>query len=179
MTHDIRDFNDDWREVAESIPFDRYGDITANVGEQTFKILRISRYSEEIDGDRAMVSTASRDFTDAQAFYTHITRDAHVSRVITLRGKPAYVLEPGPQVIKFKAAREGVSVKEFIAAAREGALGRLIAEAALREEKSARLVAEAKVKMLEERINELHEEEAILNFELRAARRELASRGMD
>lgn len=178
-TFDIKAFNEDWREVAESVPADRYGNIVASAGGEDFKILRISHYDEDVDGGRKMVDTASRDFDDAQAYFSHVTRDAHLTRAITLRGKRKFVLEPGPQVIGFKAAREGVSVKTFIAAAREGILGRRIAEMAIREEKDARLLAEAKVQVLEARIQDLKEETAMLNIELRAARRELASRGAE
>ena len=178
-TFEYKDFSDDWREIAESVPADRYGDITATAGGQAFKILRISHFDADVDGGKMMVETAARDFSDASPYFSHITRDAHVSRIITLRGKPKFVLEPGSQVIKFKAAREGVSVSKFIAAAREGSLGRRIAEEAIREEKTARLCAEAKVLALTERLKDIEEETAMLNIELRAARKELALRGAE
>ena len=178
-TFDMKAFNEDWREVAESVPVDRYGNIVASAGGEDFKILRISHYDEDVDGGRKMVNTASRDFDDSQAYFSHITRDAHVARAITLRGKRKFVLEPGSQVIPFKAAREGVSVKTFVAAAYEGALGRRIAELAIREEKDARLLADARVRVLEARLKDVEEEAAMLQFELRAARRELASRGAE
>lgn len=178
-TFNIKDWNDDWREVAESVPADKYGNIVANVDGQDYKILRVSHFDEDVDGGKTMLDTAARTFDDAQAYFSHITRDAHVARALTVRGHRRFVLEPGPQVIPFKAAREGVSVKKFVAAAREGALGRRIAEAAIQEEKDARLVAEAKVAVLTARLKDIEEEAAMLQYELRAARRELASRGAE
>ena len=70
-------------------------------------------------------------------------------------------------------------MSKFIAAAREGSLGRRIAEEAIREEKTARLCAEAKVLALTERLKDIEEETAMLNIELRAARKELALRGAE
>ena len=178
-TFSFKDFTTSWRDVIDSTPTDRYGHVVAGVGGVDFNILTVSHFDDDVDGDRTLIETASRDFDDGSAYFTHITRDALVGRVITHRGRPRYVIEPGPDALDYIATREGVSVKRLIRAAREGELGRRLAAVAIREEKHKRVMAEATTITLNGRIKDLEDEIGLLVTERNHLQRELARRGAE
>jgi hypothetical protein len=178
-TFAFKDFTADWRDVIESTPPDRYGHVVAAAGGADFKILTVSHFDNDIDGDRALIETASRDFDDGSAYFTHITRDALIGRMITHRGRPRYVIEPGPDALDYMAAREGVSAKRLVRAAREGELGRRLSAMAMREEKRKRNAAETTIAALNGRIQELEDEIGMLVKERNHLQRELARCGAE
>lgn len=176
---DFKDFAADWRGIIESTPADRYGHVIARTDGDEFKILTVSHFDPDVDDEQKLIETASRDFDDSSAYFMHITRDVLVGRTITHRGKPRYVIEPGPDALDYMAAREGVSVKRLIRAARRGELGRRLAGIAIRDEKRRRVAAEATIAALDSRIHELEEEIGSLVQERNHLQRELARRGAE
>ncbi|MER9638362.1 hypothetical protein [Mesorhizobium sp. M0228] len=129
-----------WREVAEEVPAGDYAPINVERDGVSYEILRISNFDPQIDGERRCVRTGAREFDDRVALFTHLTRDIGLVRVISLRGRPRWVLEPGADSLEWVADVEGVSVRELTLAAREGALGRHVARLLRRRERRSREV---------------------------------------
>lgn len=171
----LKEFVEDWREVMESTPRDRYGSVVSPLGGREFTILTISHFDDDVDGTRPLIETSSREFDDGSAYFIHTTRDAQLARVITHRGRRRYVVEPGPDALDYMAGREGVSKARLLRAARDGELGRRLA----RGENRKRRDAEATIAALNDRIRDLEEEIAALDSERRHLSRELAGRGAE
>ncbi|MER8817197.1 hypothetical protein NKJ36_25040 [Mesorhizobium sp. M0142] len=126
-----------------------------------------------------MVRTSAREFDDKVALFSHLTRDIGLVRVITIRGRPRFVLEPGADVLDWAADVEGVSVRELAQAVREGSLGRRVARLVQRHERRSRQVVEAQVQALRERAEDAEAEAALLRAELSVRERDLARFGAD
>lgn len=167
----------DWRRIAADVPEGHYQPITVERGDRTYEILRVSAFDLELDGERRVVRTGAREFDDKVALYSHLTRDIGLIRVIAMRGRPQYVLEPGADVLNWAADVEGVSLRELAQAVREGALGRHVARLVQRRERRSREFVEAQVQALRERAEDAEAEAALLWSELRARERDLARSG--
>ncbi|ESY96673.1 hypothetical protein [Mesorhizobium sp. LNHC229A00] len=163
-----------WREVAEEVPAGRYVPINVERDGVSYEILRISNFDPQIDGERRFVRTGAREFDDRVALFTHLTRDIGLVRVISLRGRPRWVLEPGADSLEWLADVEGVSVRELSLAAREGALGRRVAGLVRRRERRSREVLEAQVQALRERAEDAEAEAALQRAELQTKERDLS-----
>lgn len=169
----------DWRRVAEAIPEGHYEPITVEREGRDYDILHVSVFDPIIDGERRVVRTGAREFDDKVALFSHLTRDIGLVRVIAVRGRPRFVLEPGADVLDWTADVEGVSVGELAQAVREGALGRRVARLVLVRERRSREVLQAQVQALRERSEDAEAEVALLRAELRARERDLARYGLE
>lgn len=169
----------DWRNIADEVSAGRYESIEVEREGTTYEILRISAFDREIDGGRRAVRTGARTFDDKTALYTHLTRDTGIVRFITMRGNPAYVLEPGSHAVEWAADVEGISVAEMALVVREGALGRQVARLVRRGERQSRDILAAEVAALRQRAEDAEDEAVILRAELRARERDLSRLGQD
>jgi hypothetical protein len=169
----------DWRRIAEEVPDGHYEPITVARDQREYEILRISAFDPTIDGERRVVRTGSREFDDKVALFTHLTRDIGLVRVIAIRGRPRFVLEPGADVLEWAADVEGVSVRELAQSVREGELGRRVARLVLRRERRSREIIEAQVQALRERAEDAETEATLLRAELHARERDLARYGAE
>ena len=143
-----------------------------------YEVLHISIFDPEIDGERRVVRTPVRVFDDKLALFTRRTRDIGLVRVIAVRGRPRYVLEPGADALDWAADVEGVSVRVLTQSAREGALGRQVARLVRHRERQSREIVEAQVRALRERAEDAEAEAALLRAELRVRERDLAQYGI-
>lgn len=157
----------DWRQIAESVPEGQYEPITMRLGGRDYDVLRISAFDAEIDGDRRVIRTATRDFDNKVALYTRRTRDIGLVRVISVRGRPRYVLEPGADALEWAADVEGVSLRELTLSAREGALGRQVARMVRQSARRSPEVIDAELQALRERAEDAEAEAELLRAELR------------
>ena len=156
----------DWRRIADSAAPGRYESITTERDGRQYEILRISSYDAEIDGERRAVRTGARTFDDKTALYTHLTRDTGVIRLITMRGQPRYVLEPGSEAVEWAADVEGVSVRELAHAVREGGLGREVARIVRHGVRASREMAAAQATALRRRAASADAEVRLLRAQL-------------
>jgi hypothetical protein len=170
---------DDWRRVAAAVPDGHYEPITVERDGRRYEILQVSYYDPEVDGERRVIRTGAREFDDKVALFTHLTRDIGVVRVISVRGRPRWVLEPGADSLDWVADTEGVSIGELAQAVREGALGRRVARLVQRRERRSRETLEAQVQALRERAEDAEAEAALRRAELGARQRDLARYGAD
>ena len=168
----LRAWIDDWKKVTEGVKDGVYEPINASVGEDTFEILRVSKFDQEIDGPRKTVETPARIFDDKVALFTHRTRDSGIVRIITKKGRKCFVLEQGTEVIEWAAAVEGVSTAELRGTAGESALWRSIA-LQVRLQKARRAVLVAQVEQLKQRTMETEQEVQNLQLRLRIAMEQL------
>lgn len=175
----FRDWLADWRSIADAVPAGVYEPITITIDGREFEILRISAYDREIDGERRVVTTPVRQFDDKVALFTRRTRDLGLVRVIAVRGRPTYVLEPGGDALDWAAEVEGISSRTLLESVREGAIGRRVARLANRRERRSREVAEAQVQALQERLEDTRAEVGSLELMLRAQERILSRLPMD
>jgi hypothetical protein len=163
----------EWRQIAETLREGYYEQITMHHREKDYDVLRVSLYDADLDGERRVVRTPIREFDDKVALFTRRTRDIGLVRVIAVRGRPRYVLEPGADALEWAADIEGVSLRELTQSVREGALGRRVARLANRQERRSREIVEAQVQALRERVEDVEAEAAMLKAELHARERDL------
>ena len=97
--------------------------ITGTWREYEYEVLRVLQFNPAVDGGRKVSRIASRDFDNKVALYSHRTRDTGIARVITNKGRPAYIIEQGKQALEWAAVAEGMSIAHLSAATREGAIG--------------------------------------------------------
>lgn len=162
-----------WRGIADDVPDGEFEDIVITLDEEEYEVLRISRYDQDIDGDRRVVRTTSRDFDDQVALFTRRTRDLGLVRVITVRGRPRYVLEPGAGALDWAAAVEGVTMRELVESVREGALGRRVSRLVRQRARRGRNLAQARIQALRERLEDAEAETEQLRLELHTMERHL------
>lgn len=163
-----------WRAIANAVPDGQFEPISVEIDGRAYEILKISSFDQDIDGGRGVVRTAARDFDDKVALFTHLTRDMGIVRIISVRGRPRWVLEPGADSFGWVAITEGVSVVELDRAIREGVLGRRVARFARQKERWSRRLVEAQVRALRESLEDAEAEVGILQVELRSRERDLA-----
>jgi len=175
----LSDWIRDWRRIADLVPEGICEPVTVRRGDREYEILLVSVYDPEVDGSRRMVRTGAREFDDKVALFTHLTRDTGAVRVISMRGRPRFVLEPGGDVVDWAADVEGVSVHELTQAVREGALGSRVARLAVHQERRSRGRLEAEVQALRERAEDAEAEALLLRGELRARERDLSRFGAE
>lgn len=168
-----------WRQIAAEIPADRYVSITTDRGDRSYEVLLVSVYDADVDGDRRFIRTGAREFDDKVALFTHLTRDTGAVRIISMRGQPRYVLEPGADTLDWLADVEGVSSAELTQAVREGDLGRKVARLASRGLRRSKARLEAEVQSLREQVEDAEIEADTLRNELKARERDLARRGAE
>lgn len=158
-----------WRGIADSVPEGEFEDIVMTSNEIDYVVLRVSQYDQDIDGDRRVVRTTSRDFDDQVALFTRRTRDVGFVRVITVRGRPRYVLEPGAGALEWAAAVEGVTMRELVESVREGKLGRRVSRSFRQRERQAA----ARVQALREQLEDAEEEVDRLRLDIRTMDRDI------
>lgn len=163
-----------WRAIADGVPDGEFEDIVMTSDETEYAVLRISQYDQHVDGDRRVVRTTSRDFDDQVALFTRRTRDLGLVRVITVRGRPRYVLEPGGGALDWAAAVEGVTMRELVESIREGELGRRVSRIFRQRARRNRDLAQAKIQALRERLEDADAEAELLRLELRTMERDIA-----
>jgi hypothetical protein len=168
-----------WRRVAEAVPVGRYEPITAERGDRQYEILQVSGFDLEIDGERRVIRTGAREFDDKVALFTHLTRDIGSVRVITVRGRSRWVLEPGADSLDWVADTERVSIRELAQAVREGTLGRRVARLVQQRERRSREVLQAQVRVLREKAEDAEAEAKHLRVELHDRERALARYGAE
>ncbi len=167
-----------WRTVADDVEDGFYVPITVELDGRSFEVLRVSKFDTEIDGPKNGIQTTSSAFEDRTALFSHITRDTGLIRVVTTKGRPWFILEPGEEVLEWLAAVEGVALATLVDATRAGALWRGIARA-VKLEKKRRQLTEAQVAELKYHISEAEDEANQLRRELRLAEKELARLGAE
>jgi hypothetical protein len=164
-----------WREIARDLADGVYVSITANPAAQEgrrFEVLRVSKFDQEVDGAKNAVLTPSSRFEDSTALLCHLTRDAGIVRVITTKGRPWFILEPGEDVLQWAAAIEGVTRAELLVATRSGVLWQRIAKRAKREKKAAAL-AKLRALELESQLADAEDEVNRLRAAVRLERQEV------
>src|SRR5258708_7296595 len=98
----------DWRSIADESTATKYVAVVRKEGDSEFEVLRVSKFNAEYDEDTAHVVTTIRRFNDKTAILSRSTRDLGIVRIITNGGRPAFVIEPGADVIEWHAITEGV-----------------------------------------------------------------------
>ncbi|NNM73877.1 hypothetical protein [Enterovirga aerilata] len=173
----VRAWIDDWQAVLAGVEEGAYTFLTATHDDRDYRILMVSAFDRDIDGDKRAVTTPAKIFDRKVAYFTHRVRDTTIPRVITVRGEPKWVLEPGPECQDYAAAVEGISLRDLEGAVRRSTLGRTVARRLRRGEKRRRAILEIEKESLEERLRDAHEEIASLSGHLRHVERELAVYG--
>ncbi len=168
-----------WRGIANALEEGIYESITVQRGDEIYEVLRVSIFDQEIDGGKHYVVTPSTDFEDQLAALSRRTRETGLTRVITAKGKPRFILEQGTDALEWMAAVEGVKLENLISATRNGSLWRSIARRVARGEKVKQRLLEAQVEELKEYAREAEYETQRLALELRSAEKELSRHGAE
>lgn len=164
-----------WRNLAEQHT-DKTGEEYVVIGhareegDDSFELLRLSRYSEKFDVDKMALRTSIRAFDETPVEMSRRTRDLGIVRFITNKGKPIFVLEPGADVLEWMAFREGVAESELLNIARRGELGRLVRRKDRRALKASRQEAEATILAYQEHILRLESNLSQTKVELNRAK---------
>ncbi|AHF88272.1 hypothetical protein RLEG3_04020 (plasmid) [Rhizobium leguminosarum bv. trifolii WSM1689] len=158
-----------WRVIADGVPEGEFEDIVMTSEGTDHVVLRISQYDQDIDGDRRVVRTTSRAFDDQVALFTRRTRDLGFVRVITVRGRPRYVLEPGAGALEWAATVEGVTMRELVESVREGKLGRRVSRLFRQRERQTT----ARIQALREQLEDAEDEVERLRLDIRTMDRNI------
>ncbi|MDA8182809.1 MAG: hypothetical protein M0Z26_10740 [Acidithiobacillus sp.] len=141
-----------WRTIADKSSPTTYVSILTTVDRSVFyEVLRVSKFHPDYDGDKPHVETSIREFNDKTALHSKATRDLGIVRVITNNRKPAFVIEPGADVLEWRAVTEGVSVRSLVEVMRAGDLGRRVR---CRDRKAAKDSRERQVAIEQELMEE-------------------------
>lgn len=132
-----------WRAIADKSNPTTYVSIVTTVDGTDYEVLRVSKFQQDCDGDKPYVETPIREFNDKTALHSKATRDLGIVRVITNNRKPAFVIEPGADVLEWRALTQGVSVKRLVEVMRAGDLGRRVRRKDRRAAKASREQLEA------------------------------------
>ena len=163
-----------WRKLAEQHT-DASGETYVIIGQESedggepFELLRLSRYSPKLDADKLVIRTPTRDFDEKPVEMSRRTRDLGITRFITNKGKPLFVLESGADVVIWMAIREGVSESELINIARRGEVGRAVRRKDRRALKASQQETEATIRAYEENVYKLESDLAQTKVELNRA----------
>jgi len=133
---------------------------------EPFELLRLSRYSPKLDAGKLAIRTSTRDFDEMPVEMSRRTRDLGVTRFITNKGKPLFVLEPGADVLEWMAIREGVSESELINITRRGEVGRAVRRKDRRALKASQQETEATIRAHKENIDKLESDLAQTRVDL-------------
>jgi hypothetical protein len=166
-----------WRRIADAVPNNHYDAINVEIDGTQYEVLRISNYDADIDGDRRVITTGSRDFDDRVALFSRRTRDIGFVRVIEVRGRPRYVLEPGADALDWAAVVEGTTVRQLALSVQEGALGRRVGRLVTRRQRHAVDMLRAKIQALRERLEDAELQALSLRAELNARESDLRRSG--
>ena len=162
MSYRWKEWLENWRQIANEASPKTRTSILMSVGGEDYEVLCVSRFWEESDADKRVLKTTIREFNDKRVSQSRSTRDLGLPRVITNYGKPAFLIEPGAEAVEWRAATEGVPVKELVKTMRGGDLGRHIR----RLDRKAKRAATEKVETLEEEIEALQGMERSLRREI-------------
>lgn len=97
--------------------------IVSRWGGVEYDVLSVTVFDPLLDGGRKLAQVTSRDFDNKVNLYSHRTRDTGLPRAITNKGRPRYLMEQGPDALRWGAAVEGMSVDALVMAAIEGCVG--------------------------------------------------------
>lgn len=160
-----------WRELAE-----KHTDISGTeyvvIGKESddkdapFELLKLSRYSLKYDANKLGVRTSIRDFDAKPAEMSRRTRDLGITRFITDKNTPIFVLEPGADVLRWMASREGVAETELVNIMRRGEIGRAVRRRDRRALKASKQEVEATVLANKEYIQRLESDLAQTKVDL-------------
>jgi|APLak6261667961_1056064.scaffolds.fasta_scaffold02116_4 hypothetical protein len=162
-----------WRTIADKSSPNEYIPITITADDMDFEVLRVSKFHKEYDGNKPYVETPIREFNDKTALHSRATRDLGIMRVITNNHKPAFVIEPGADVLDWIALTQGVAVKSLVEMMRTGDLGRRVRRRDRKALKDSRSQALAVHQELSEELDELRAREKKLEKQLNVIQAEL------
>jgi hypothetical protein len=160
-----------WRNLAEEHT-DELGEEYVVIGQmrddddEPFELLKLSRYSARFDADKLALHTSIRVFDNMPVEMSRRTRDLGIVRFITKKGTPIFVLEPGADVLRWMAIREGIPERELVNIARRGEVGRAVRRKDRRALKSSRQEAEATIRAYKEHIHSLESQLAQAKLDL-------------
>lgn len=126
MAHSWLNWLKRWRTIADESSPTEYVPIMMTSDSTSYEVLRVSRFHQAYDGNTPHVETPIREFNDKTALHSRATRDLGIVRVITNNRKPAFVIEPGADVLEWWASKQEVSVKNLLDVMRAGDLGRRV-----------------------------------------------------
>lgn len=181
MTYTWSNWLKDWRMIADKSSPTEYVPIIFKVDNESFEVLRVSKFHLSHDGDIPHVETTIREFNDKTALHSKATRDLGIVRVITNNRKPAFVIEPGADVLEGLAFMQGVTVKRLLEVMRAGDLGRRVRQRDRKAAKASRAQLTAVRQELGEKLAELRSQESKLLTQLSevAAERDSAQTDRD
>lgn len=137
---------------------------------EPYELLQLSRYSAKYDSNKSVIHTPIREFDAKPVEMSRRTRDLGVARFITDKGKPIFVLEPGADVLKWTAIREGITEMELVNIARRGEVGRAVRRKDRLALKASKQEGEAKIQAYQEHIHKLERDLAQAKVDLNGAR---------
>lgn len=145
----LKNWLDDWRTIADQSTPTTYQPIVITASGTEYEVLSVSGYDANVDGNKPHVKNTIREFNDNIVRFSRATRDLGIVRVITNRGVPMFVIEPGGQVIEWLADTQGISVNTLMKVMRAGDLGRRVRRrdrVALKNSREESVAKEAELK---------------------------------
>lgn len=179
----ITEFCRDWRAALVSLEgeTDVYLSITARYESVDYEILKLSNYNPDFDEGKKFFKTRVRKFDDNVGYFTHKVRDSGVGRFLTrnTRDNVAYVLEPGEELLKYNAEREGLTEKEYVGLMRRSPIGKLVVRRERKVNRRRLEASEARADDADTQALNLKEENAFLFAERNEAVRRAARFGAE
>lgn len=179
MTYPWLKWLKNWRTIADKSSATAYVPIMTTEGGTDYEVLRVSKFHQDHDGNKPHVKTPIREFNDKTALHSKATRDLGVVRVITNNRKPAFVIEPGADVLEWRALTQGVSVTKLVEVMRAGDLGRRVRRRDRRAAKDSREQLAVVRQELNQELEEVRSREKNLLKQLAEMKTELNSAKQD
>lgn len=126
MTYKWQQWLRKWRAIAENSTLEGPSSIVIASGGRDYGVLSVSKFDREYHRGKPHVKTSGQDFSNDTTLFSEATRDLGIMRIIYDDNILVFVIEPGPDVIEWRASTEGVSEKSLLKVMRNGDLGRRI-----------------------------------------------------
>ncbi|MGX2041890.1 hypothetical protein ACWJKU_17440 [Methylocaldum sp. MU1018] len=91
----------DYRKVFNQIKPEYYYSVIFRKGGRQYKILRLSIFDPLLDDENNFLKVTSREFKDNTAFYLNFVRYTLSNLIVTVNGKPKWVVEPRLGLVKY------------------------------------------------------------------------------
>lgn len=179
MTYPWLKWLKNWRTIADTSSPTTYIPIVTTVDGTVFEVLRVSKFQQDHDGNKAHIETTIREFNDKTALHSKATRDLGIVLVISNNRKPTFVIEPGADVLEWRASTHGVSAKKLLEVMREGEIGRRVRRKDRNALKNSREQQAAAIEELNDELAETRAHEKKLLAQLAEIELELDSAKKD
>lgn len=174
-----------WKSAVEAIkrqPAGKYEPIEIHIDGESFEIGKFSRFEPDFGDEEKLdkyLVTSTKDFSRRTSFFAEHVFSTGIGLIITFRGIPKYIIDPGVRWRSSLATQFGISRTRYAEVARHSRLVERIVASGVERERQKRLTAEQRLFATIEEFEQLKAELAMMDQEVRHLREEVRRHAQD